>query len=385
MSDQNRSVKLRTWLVAVLSVLLLAPGLMSGLIYTSRLQHSAEMQALGILDDRGQLSADQLARRLHRLWRDIERLATTVTLDDKDTLRAQLELITKVDDRFTWLGVAQADGRVFAASQFLLEGENVSSRPWFRQGLQGPFAGDVHEAVLLAKLLPTRAEPYRFVDFAAPIKDRDGKTIAVVGAHFDWSWVYDTLNSLKQGQTEILLLSRDNVVLYGPHTLKEKRLALDAGGNVGDNSRIITWADGRDYITDTISEIRHANLPSFGWKLMVRQDAETAFHALWSMTRQFWLILGTGAATALVGIVILASWIARPILSLSSFANLLADEKLAAQPPEENGYLEAAQLSNALTKLQSTLIRSAHPAMVHRKAQPAGSMREPSSEQTTAA
>ncbi|MBC8048928.1 MAG: hypothetical protein H7X92_02125 [Chitinophagales bacterium] len=388
MSNQNRKVKLRTWLIGVLTVLLFAPGLISGLVYTSNLHESAELYALNIMRDRGQLSADQLARRMHRLWSNIERLSMAVTLDDKDALRAQLEQIVKVDDRFTWLGVAWADGQVFAASGSMLEGNNVSSRPWFRQGLQGPFAGDVHEAVLLAKALPVRAEPYRFVDFAAPIKDREGKTVAVVGAHFDWSWVRETLSSLKQGQTDILLLSRDNVVLYGPESLEEKRLLLDgsgAGGKIGLTSRIETWADGRDYITDQISEIRHGNLPSFGWKMLVRQDAHTAFQPLRRMAQQFWLTVGIGAATALAGIFVLTSWIVRPVQNLSNFANHLANGKLAIQPPEEKGYFEATQLSNALTKLQSTLIRSANMDKVHRQDQSSGLMSELSYEHNTAA
>ena len=53
-----------------------------------------------------------------------------------------------------WLGVADAQGVVRAATNNMLLGQNVEERPWFRAGLQAPYVGDAHPAKLQESLLP---------------------------------------------------------------------------------------------------------------------------------------------------------------------------------------------------------------------------------------
>lgn len=81
-----------------------------------------------------------------------------------------------------WIGAADLDGVVRAATGNLLRGQSVLQRPWFSAGLHGLHVGDVHPAKMLASLLAPNAagEPQRFVDFSAPILSGD-KTIGVLG------------------------------------------------------------------------------------------------------------------------------------------------------------------------------------------------------------
>src|SRR6185312_12734542 len=91
---------------------------------------------------------------LQKLWRD-----------DPAELRRALEQLQSTFSDLVWIGFADVDGKVVAATGGLLEGKSVASRPWFKEGLQGIMIGDVHEATLLAQLLAQRenGEPYRFV------------------------------------------------------------------------------------------------------------------------------------------------------------------------------------------------------------------------------
>ena len=75
--------------------------------------------------------------------------------------------------QYAWIGVADTSGKVVLAAGGLLEGRDVSERPWFQSARSQPFAGDVHLAKLLASLLPASASgaPLRFVDFAASLRD----------------------------------------------------------------------------------------------------------------------------------------------------------------------------------------------------------------------
>jgi HAMP domain-containing protein len=358
MPTPKKRYSLRFWLIVIVGSALFVPGLISGYFYTEELRQRAQGLIVGNLQDRAELSADQLARRLHRLWVDVERLSRTVSLDDRNALRARLEQVTTVDARFTWLGVAFVNGDVFAAANGTLEGQNVSSRLWFRQGLLGPFAGDVHEAVMLAKVLPARIEPYRFVDFSAPVKDKDGKVIAVVGAHLDWTWIRDAMGSLQRPGVDALLISRDGNVLYGPPALEGQRLTNAvtlAAGQTGQVAKVQQWADGCDCVSVAVGNIRYADLPGFGWSLVVRQDAAQAFQAMRGLARQFWLTLGLGALAAILAISLVMVWLTAPIARLTEFAFALSKGEADAPPPDETAYREASVLSAALTRLQSQL------------------------------
>lgn len=55
--------------------------------------------------------------------------------------------------RYAWIGFARPDGTVETATGHLLEGQSVAERPWFKAALKGPFVGDLHEALLLNRLL----------------------------------------------------------------------------------------------------------------------------------------------------------------------------------------------------------------------------------------
>lgn len=86
---------------------------------------------------------------------------------------------------YAWIGMADVNGVVRNASDGLLQGQNVGSRPWFAAGLKDRFIGDPHEAVLLAAHLASRTEgePLRFLDVAAPMRDEAGELQGVPAAH----------------------------------------------------------------------------------------------------------------------------------------------------------------------------------------------------------
>jgi hypothetical protein len=67
---------------------------------------------------------------------------------------------------YAWIGFADRDGRVRAATGGILEGASVSHRPWFSDGIMQAAVEDVYAAFLLASLLsPDRGgTPFRSVD-----------------------------------------------------------------------------------------------------------------------------------------------------------------------------------------------------------------------------
>ena len=111
--------------------------------------------------------------------------------------------------------MTDAQGVVQVATGNLLQGQDVSQRPWFGAGGQGPYVGDAHDAVLLDKLLSTPGShvPLRFMDHASPVRDQDSAFKGVVAAHENWAWVQDiSMTFVNEAFCRLFHLRRDWVV-----------------------------------------------------------------------------------------------------------------------------------------------------------------------------
>ncbi|MGY4403602.1 hypothetical protein [Bradyrhizobium sp. USDA 3315] len=120
-----------------------------------------------------------MARRIYGVWMDVSRLADLIDPTDLANAREHVQFLSRLDSRYSWLGIADLEGRVLAARDGMLEGASVAQRPWFRRGVDAPAAVDVHEAQLLASLLPASPEPLRFIDLAAPLR-HEGSVAGVI-------------------------------------------------------------------------------------------------------------------------------------------------------------------------------------------------------------
>jgi len=169
-----------------------------------------------------QFAAELLASELRDREREIELLSMAPHLVegalDAPGVRGSLERRMAQHDEFAWMGVASEDGIVLQASGGQLAGRSVAERPWFVEGRERTYLGDMHDAKLLAALLPALpgGEPKRFIDFAAPIRDRTGRLRGVVAAHAHWHWV----TGLVEGVTR----------RHSPDTGWRRSSSIDGGG-----------------------------------------------------------------------------------------------------------------------------------------------------------
>ena len=115
---------------------------------------------------------DQIAQSVNRhLKEHLRDLVYTSRIEQAfgDSSLTQQSLLLQImrdhTPGYLWIGIASTDGTVLAALDDLLVGKSVAARPWFKRGLTEPAIMDVHEAALLAALLPARAEEkYQFID-----------------------------------------------------------------------------------------------------------------------------------------------------------------------------------------------------------------------------
>ncbi|XLZ71850.1 ATP-binding protein [Massilia sp. SR12] len=366
------------------------------------------------LAELAQQTSDKLDRDMFERYREVQLLAQRPDMGSAASAaarRATLEQHQRSYPHYAWIGLTEGDGKVVAATQGMLEGANVGARPWHRNALAGVHVGDVHEAVLLAKLLPAQGpEPLRFVDLAFPLTDGSG----VLGAHLSWQWARELERSVlapasARRQVEAIIIDREGKVLLGPANLLGKILpptgrtpgassadakpgaspaassaaAAPAGTpTTGDGSGAASavrppaapvagdahaansalpagyvverWPDGGDYLTGYASTRGHGAYPGLGWTVLVRQSVDTAWAPVRAMQHRAW---GLGLLMAVLFSLCaypLARRIARPLRELAAAADSIRHGE-AATLPQLAPYGEIQALSRTLNALVANL------------------------------
>jgi PAS domain S-box-containing protein len=290
-------------------------------------------------------------------YREIRLMAARIErLKDWDAVRGELDAAQDSYRFYAWLGVADDKGVVRAASDRLLEGVDVSRRPWFHNATAGEHLGDVHEALLLARALGAAdgAAP-RFYDLAFPL--RSGASSPVLAAHVSWEWAHDVRQAMfgrgRRAGMEPLIVSKDGLVLLGPPSLEGQTLrlaSLDRAATGTPGYITETWPDGGTYLVGYARSKGHLSSPGLGWRVLVRQETGVAFEPVRQLQRDV-LLGGVGLALLFS----LLGWLAaravtRPLLGLAATAREI-EQGGNAQVRPSRAYSEVRVLGTALDSL----------------------------------
>ncbi|HEX8603275.1 MAG TPA: PAS domain S-box protein, partial [Pseudoduganella sp.] len=262
---------------------------------------------------RARYAAQQLDATMYERYREVELLASrgdfgsaAVPLTAK---RGIVEHLQGSYPLYAWIGLAGRDGKVMAATGGMLEGADVAKRPWFGGALAGRHVQDVHDARLLANLLPREeGGPPRFVDVAFPVKDTAGRIQGVLGAHLNWRWAEQVrlqLDAAGGNDAETLIVDRDGKVLAGPAGLTGTAVPpaiLAMARSVNRRHVEAQWLDGRAYLVGGAATHGHGSYPGMGWIVLTRQDTRTAYAQVNSLQVRAMLVgLAVALAFSLVG------------------------------------------------------------------------------------
>ena len=244
---------------------------------------------------------------------------------------ALLNRMQKNVPAFSWLGITDHNGIVWAATNHILVGTSLAQRPVYLEGIKGEFIGDVHDAVLLGKLLPNPSgEPLKFVDISMPVKDDSGVVRNVIAAHLSWEWAKQLEQSMFQPiqgrkQEEVFIISRiDQTVLLGPAEMLGKKLEIESVRRAfkGQNGWVQeTWPDGQEYITGFDVGDGYLDFPGLHWIVLVRKPVGIAYASAEKLQGFIWLLavfFATGFA--------IAGWVwsgklTKPLLELAKAAD----------------------------------------------------------------
>lgn len=346
------------WLTAMVLAAVAMALLSSALLIENFARAHAERRAVESLRQVAVDFRDALDRGMAQQFKEVRVLAQLEPFrrfEDPESMRRALDQIQVGFDHFAWLGVTDGQGKVVAAAGGLLDGVDVSKRPWWQGARKGsPFVGDVHAALLLEKLLPRQAEPWRFVDFAVPLLDPRGQLQGVFGVHLSWGWARQIKSELidatmSSHQADALVLGKDGSVILGPAELEGKPVALPPETGMGLRQH---EADGIDYFAVSVPSEGYGAYPGLGWTVLVRQPVAVALEDYYRLRRQIVL----SAVLLLTLAVPLSWWLARRMSRpLDELTGALARRHHFGEGalPQVGGYREAAVLSHALQELSA--------------------------------
>lgn len=309
-------------------------------------------------------TTDKLDRGMYERYREVQLIAERYEITSASVpvpaKRAVLERMQETHPYYAWIGITDNSGQVKIATGALLEGKNVAARPWFQAANRGVHLLDVHEAVLLAKLLPNpTGEPKRFFDVAFPYRDADGQVLGILGTHLSWQWAADVQRSVLRPLAErkgvdTLILSKGGAVLLGPAEYADKVLDPQSFqlARRGMNGAVIeAWPDGRRYLVGYSKSRGHDSYPGLEWTVLVRQPLDEAFRPVDALRAK--ILWGGIGAAALVSLLVwlLSRGIARPLERITRHAGELTAGQLDRIPPVHSRLAEVQILQAALNEL----------------------------------
>lgn len=354
--------RLTLWFGGLSLATLLSVGLYVGHIATDELADFGG-QSLHIS---ARSAADLLASQLAERDREIRLLSQAAAFTRGDLFAPEIGRMLaarrQTFDQYAWIGLTDAQGRVLQASDGLLVGQDVSQRPWFQAALKGPYTGDVHEALLLAKQFPQRTpdEPLRFIDFAAPILDPQGRVRGVLGAHVHWSWVTTTVDSVvtqsaARRKVEVLIANSAGDILY-PFRLAGS-VRMPARSRPGSTYESLTWPNGQTYLTSQV-EVQARTSVDLGWRVVLRQPLDAALEPVRVLRQQLLLF---GLITALVFALIayrLATRVSQPIEQLAqAMHHIERGDQPPVYPKDDEQVTEIRQLSDSIQSMTGAVLR----------------------------
>jgi PAS domain S-box-containing protein len=332
-------------------------GLVFGLSLTAFIQQRSERretQAVRIaLDGMAHRIAERLSQDLHARQNElllIEDLLRSQGLEEPHRLRETLDGLVRREASYAWIGITDPHGRVLAASDGILQGRDVSARPWFTGALRGPYFGDPHEAKLLASELPppVDGEPLRFVDLALPVLDRSGAVRGVLGAHLHSQWVRGVIAASLSGDprpypVEVFVADQDGAWIAKP----------DGEGSAG----LATLGDPQRSALVAAVPSRPLGLPEAkAWTVVVRASRTRALAAMVADRRIVLVVTALLSASFAWATWLVIGRVVRPIEVLADEAALLrADQQRHPGFGRVGATPEIDMLARTLTDLVAEL------------------------------
>lgn len=288
--------------------------------------------------------------------------------NDPRQIRELLDRLQREIPSIAWIGFTDPKGTVLASSNGILAGASLAQRPVYIRGYKELFIGDVHEAVLLAKLLPNpTGEAMKFVDISLPVYGPDNQLAGVLASHLSWAWADEVRRSLlepiqQRRNVEFLILGSDHTVLLGPEAMIGQRLQLPELNRplaAEGQWAVQQWPNGEQYLTGFAPSRGYQNYAGLGWIVVARQSLDEAYAPARAIGES---IVLWGVCLALLFATLgwlLSGYLARSLRAIAEAADRLSAGQIAVIPDLDSPR-EIATLSRSIRELVESLTHQQH-------------------------
>lgn len=269
------------------------------------------------------------------------------------TLGPMLNLVKGRSPSLLWIGFADTNGTVIAASGGHLEGASIRNAPWFENGLNGTYVEDVRRApqLLGAANSETVASDPAFFHVAAPVYGQEGRLEGVLGVKVNWDMARSlrdsTLAADGRPDVELFVLRRDGTALLSGEvgetvlSREEADLAYRTGrGTLHRPEFLMSYA-----------VMRGREGAQLGWIVVAQQPVASALAPLNQLT---WTIVAIGGSISLAGwfaALFVARRLSLPLQELAREADEIGRDPDKSNLRHQQGAAEIAQLSASLRSL----------------------------------
>ncbi|KIL52958.1 sensor domain-containing diguanylate cyclase [Jeotgalibacillus campisalis] len=362
------SLTLRVYWGMVFAVFLLLFALFSSFIVSQIATDYLKKEKGESLSNIAFQMTDKLDQYMWSRYSEVSILSSLEAFQADASNEEKRQLLNNVQQQipsFSWMGVSDNNGVITASTNGLLEGQDISKRPVFYEAREHAFVGDVHEALLLAELLPNPAgRKLEFVDISMPLHNENGDFEGVLATHLSWEWaeevqssIIDPLTSNEDDVEVFVISSEDNRVVLGPDSFVGRPLPLNSitkAKQYGTGWMVEEWQTDQSYLTGYSEAAGYRDYPGIQWTVLVREPEETAFETAQSLS---FVILISGilsaAIFALIGWII-AGKIAKPLNEISNQAQLFSTGR-DMHFPAYTGIKEIEELSSSLQLMIKTM------------------------------
>ncbi|MBL8345631.1 MAG: PAS domain-containing protein, partial [Rubrivivax sp.] len=247
--------------------------------------------------------AQQIDATLQSAVRELRLLARSPLLQQPDAgaaVRVELEHLQRQAPHMLWIGLVTPDGIVRSGTQGWLERRSIAERPVFLHGLRGPWLGDVHPALALASLLQAQGDrATELLDVAEPVRDAQGRVVAVLAAHLGTAWV-ERLRSTATGEAEGAPVPSMRVLVIS--AAADRSVLADDPPPPGVPLRVVPPAEVRATdATRYLAASRDLGSPTAAtlpWRVLVLQERSAALRPAHAVMRSMLLLGGLAALAA---------------------------------------------------------------------------------------
>ena len=293
---------------------------------------------------------------LKREWDSLQAVARNVGTASREQTNEFMDAIAQTGGQVAWAGIADLSGKIISGSNRLREGEDVSERRWYQDGLRGPNVGNVHNTTSLKRAGEETGEP--LLNLSTPIYGSEtGEVVGVVVYSLRMAWVSSFLSQAReQLNVDIVVQNREGETLVDtrdePTALPEAAV-MQAG--LGQSSagafRMVDdtgglYAFSSNFVSDA--------LPDFGWKVYALLDREGVTNVLPGLLQKAIIAIAIAALFVLGMTILTLRLVLRPFEKLTATAVQMANGN-EVYPIETRASREAIMLSRALVLIQGKM------------------------------